>query len=121
MSNWSDTCAKMMKTLCDVTDYDDSGFELRGYSGIIRIKGERIRLYQSRLSLTEPDSGFEWSSLEEQEIERPAPTSTYVDALAELIDALEGKATLRSDGAVGRLLEEARIRPLAEDRVDLAR
>lgn len=86
----------------ELTKYDDSGFELRGYSGIIRIKGERIRLYQSRLSLTEPDSGFEWSNLEEQEVEQPAPKSTYVEALAELIDALEGKAALRSDGAVGR-------------------
>ena len=30
MSNWSDTCAKMMKTLCDVTDYDDSDLPLLG-------------------------------------------------------------------------------------------
>ena len=30
MSNWSDTCAKMMKTLCDVTDYDDSDLALLG-------------------------------------------------------------------------------------------
>ena len=57
---------------------------------------------QSGFSMTEPDSGFEWSSLEESEIERPAATSTYVEALAELIDALEGRGTLRSDGAVGR-------------------
>ena len=30
MSNWSDTCAKMVKTLCDVTDYDDSDLPLLG-------------------------------------------------------------------------------------------
>ena len=86
----------------ELTEYDESGFELRGYSGVIRIKAERVQLFQSQLSMTEPDSGFEWSSLEESEIERPAATSTYVEALAELIDALEGRGTLRSDGAVGR-------------------
>ena len=86
----------------ELTEYDESGFELRGYAGVIRIKAERVQLFQSQLSMTEPDSGFEWSSLEESEIERPAATSTYVEALAELIDALEGRGTLRSDGAVGR-------------------
>ena len=30
MSNWSETCAKMVKTLCDVTDYDDSDLPLLG-------------------------------------------------------------------------------------------
>ena len=30
MSNWSDTCAKMVTTLCDVTDYDDSDLPLLG-------------------------------------------------------------------------------------------
>ena len=52
--------------------------------------------------MSEPDSGFEWSALEEVVVERPAPCSSYVEALAELIDALEDKGTLRSDGAVGR-------------------
>ncbi len=35
------------------------------------------------------------------EVEHPAQNSTYVAALEELIDAVEGKRLLRSDGKVG--------------------
>ena len=36
------------------------------------------------------------------EVEHPPPSSPYVAALNEHADALEGKASLRSDGEVGR-------------------
>jgi predicted dehydrogenase len=86
----------------ELTQYTDHAFELRGTTGLIRMDPEEVRLFQSKVSLSEPDSGFEWSSLKEIEIDRPTPASTYVSALAELIDALEGKGALRSDGEVGR-------------------
>ena len=50
----------------------------------------------------EPDSGFQWSTLKETDVQSPEPVSTYVIALEELIAALEGTGTLRSDGKVGR-------------------
>jgi predicted dehydrogenase len=68
----------------------------------MRFKGERLELLQSRLDAHEPHSGFQWRSLEARPVERPAPASTYVLALEELIAALEGTGALRSDGAVGR-------------------
>ena len=85
----------------ELTQYNDNAFELRGSTGLIRMDLEQVRLFQSKVALSEPDSGFEWSSLEEVEVERPAPVSTYVAALSELIDALEGHGTLRSDGSRG--------------------
>ena len=36
------------------------------------------------------------------EVERPEPVSTYVEALSELLEAMEGRGQLRSDGAIGR-------------------
>ncbi|MEE3258293.1 MAG: Gfo/Idh/MocA family oxidoreductase [Candidatus Latescibacterota bacterium] len=86
----------------ELTQYSDHAFELRGTTGLIRMDPEQVCLFQSKVSMSEPDSGFEWSSLEEVKVERPAPASTYVAALAELVDTLEGKGSLRSDGAVGR-------------------
>ena len=86
----------------ELSDYTDHAFELRGAKGVLRVAGEKVQLLQSKLALAEPDSGFEWSRLQEIEIEHPAPASTYVEALAELIAALEGNGALRSDGEVGR-------------------
>ncbi len=86
----------------ELTDYTDHSFELRGSQGVIRMHGEKAQLLQSQLALSEPDSGFEWSRLQETEVEHPAPASTYVEALGELVDALEGKAKLRNDGSTGR-------------------
>ena len=86
----------------ELTEYTDHAFELRGEKGIIRIQGEQVQLLQSQLALSEPDSGFEWSRLQESSINRPPAASTYVEALEELINALEGNASLRSDGRVGR-------------------
>ncbi|MDA0350237.1 MAG: Gfo/Idh/MocA family oxidoreductase, partial [Verrucomicrobia bacterium] len=85
----------------ELTDYTDHGFELRGEKGTLRIYREKVELQESRLVRTEKESGFEWSRLHSVELEHPAPASTYVEALAELVATLEGKATLRSDGAVG--------------------
>ena len=86
----------------ELTTYSDHGFELRGSTGIIRMSGEQVHLQQSQQGMYEPDSGFQWSDLQAAEIERPAPASTYVAALAELLAALDGEGTLRSDGRVGR-------------------
>ncbi|MBT6620539.1 MAG: Gfo/Idh/MocA family oxidoreductase [Gemmatimonadetes bacterium] len=86
----------------ELTKYTDHAFELRGTTGLIRMDAEQVHLFQCKVSMSEPDSGFEWSALEEVAVERPAPCSSYVEALAELINALEDKGTLRSDGAVGR-------------------
>ena len=86
----------------ELTEYSNSGFELRGTSGVIRFESERVHLFQAEQGVYEPESGFQWSSLVPAEAEHPPPSSTYVTALEELVDALEGKATLRSDGAVGR-------------------
>ena len=59
-------------------------------------------MLQSQLALSEPNSGFEWNHLQEQPVDHPPTASTYVEALGELINTLEGKASLRSDGHVGR-------------------
>jgi predicted dehydrogenase len=86
----------------ELTRYSDLSFELRGSEGVIRMIGEEVRLFQSTPDMEEPDSGFKWSALEEQPVERPASASSYVTALAELVDALQNKGSLRSDGQVGR-------------------
>ena len=92
----------------ELTEYTDSAFELRGTTGVIRFDQERVHLFQSVQDVYEPDSGFQWSSLQSTAVEHPASVSTYVVALAELVAALEGQAThgnsvsIRSDGRVGR-------------------
>ena len=86
----------------ELTEYNDSAFELRGTTGIIRIDQETVHLFQSAQDVYEPDSGFQWSSLQPREVDRSTPTSSYVTALEELVTALEGHGELRSDGRVGQ-------------------
>ena len=86
----------------ELTNYTDTDFQLRGDNGVIHLAWEKVRLMQPIEDDYEPDTGFQWSSLQEVEVDRPAPVSTYVLALEELIAALEGKGSLRSDGRVGR-------------------
>ena len=86
----------------ELSEYSDNGFELRGTRGVIRFVREQVQLFQSEQDMYEPDSGFQWSSLRPRQVERPASASTYVAALQELVDALEGRGTLRSEGRVGR-------------------
>ena len=86
----------------ELTNYTDNAFELRGTTGIIRMVGEQVHLLQSHQDVYEPDSGFQWSALRPADIERPAPASSYVIALEELLQALQGAGTPRSDGVVGR-------------------
>ena len=86
----------------ELTEYTDLAFELRGTTGVIRFEKEQVRLFQSEQSKYEPESGFQWSALKEKEVEHPPENSSYVAALDELLDALEGKGTLRSDGEIGR-------------------
>ena len=86
----------------ELTVYTDHAFELRGTTGVIRMTGEQVHLSQARQDWHEPDSGFQWSSLQPVEVERPEPVSTYVEALSELLEAMEGRGQLRSDGAIGR-------------------
>lgn len=86
----------------ELTEYTENSFELRGSIGVIRLVDEQVVLMQSHRDIYEPDSGFQWSALRPTELERPPAASTYVAALAELIDALDGGGALRSDGTVGR-------------------
>ena len=86
----------------ELTEYTDNAFELRGTTGIIRMVNEQVILLQSHRDVYEPDSGFQWSSLRPTAIERPTPASSYVIALGELVQALEGTGSLRSNGIVGR-------------------
>ena len=86
----------------ELTTYTDHAFTLRGTTGVLHMQGEEVHLRQARQDMYEPDSGFQWSSLQPVTIERPAPASTYVAALDELLAALDGHGQLRSDGAVGR-------------------
>ncbi|AWT60002.1 MAG: Myo-inositol 2-dehydrogenase [Candidatus Moanabacter tarae] len=86
----------------ELTSYSNHGFELRGTEGVIRFDSERVRLYQSQQDMYEPESGFQWSSLQEKEVLHPEAASTYVLGLGELLDALNGRGLLRSDGLVGR-------------------
>ena len=86
----------------ELSEYTDSGFELRGTTGVIRFESERVHLFQSERGDYEPETEFQWYSLAPSAVEHPSPNSPYVTALGELADALEGKATLRSDGQVGR-------------------
>ena len=86
----------------ELTDYEYCSFMLSGSSGVIRMQDERVRLQQSQPAGSEPDSGFQWRQLTESPVEPPADTSSYSVALDELLNALEGKAELCSDGRVGR-------------------
>jgi len=86
----------------ELTSYTDSDFQLRGDNGVIHLASDKVRLMQPVEDDYEPDTGFQWSSLQEVEVDHPAPVSTYVVALEELVAALEGKGELRSDGRVGR-------------------
>ncbi len=86
----------------ELSDYTDTDFQLRGSRGVISMAWEKLRLYESVAGDYEPDSGFQWNSLKEREVDSPQPVSTYVVALEELVAALEGNGGLRSDGVVGR-------------------
>ena len=86
----------------ELTEYSDNAFELRGSTGVIRMISERVQLYQSRPGDYEPDSGFQWAALEPVDVEHPEPASSYSVALDELLGALDGGGSLRSDGGVGR-------------------
>ena len=86
----------------ELTDYEFCTFMLSGASGVIRMQDERVRLLQSQPAGSEPDSGFQWRQLSASPVAPPADASSYSVALDELLDALEGKAELRSDGRVGR-------------------
>ena len=86
----------------ELTEYSDNAFELRGSTGVIRMISERVQLYQSRPGDYEPDSGFRWAALEPVDVEPPEPASSYSVALDELLGALDGGGSLRSDGRVGR-------------------
>ena len=86
----------------ELTEYEDAGMELRGSTGVIRMDGNGLKLFQSHQDVYEPDSGFQWSTLKPQELDLPPSNSSYVSALEELYEALEGKYSLRSDGVVGR-------------------
>ncbi len=91
-------------TICgaELTVYTDLAFELRGTTGVLRMLPETVHLWAAQKGNYEPDSGFQWSGLQPQSLERPAPSSTYVTALDELVAAIDGHGRLRSDGAVGR-------------------
>ena len=86
----------------ELSDYENHSFLLSGSTGVIRMQGEQVHLFRSHPGDIEPDSGFAWRELAEAPEERPAAASTYCAALDELLDALEGTGTLRSDGRVGR-------------------
>lgn len=87
----------------ELTNYTDTDFQLRGDNGVIHMACEKVRLMQPVQDDYEPDSGFQWSTLREVEVDHPAPVSTYVLALEEVISALEGNGELTSsDGRVGR-------------------
>jgi len=86
----------------ELTVYSDHAFELRGSTGVMRMLPETVFLWAAHKSTYEPDSGFQWSGLQPQTLEHPAPTSTYVAALDELVAALDGHGELCSDGEVGR-------------------
>lgn len=86
----------------ELSTYTEHAFELRGSEGVMRLQKEKLHLFTATPAMREPDSGFEWSALEEREVEHPEPASSYVLALAEMVDALEGQGVLRSDGDAGR-------------------
>ena len=86
----------------ELTVYSDLAFELRGSTGVIRMLPETVHLWAAQRGMYEPDSGFQWSGLQAQSLDRPATASTYVAALEELVDALDGHGEMRSDGNVGR-------------------
>jgi predicted dehydrogenase len=86
----------------ELTTYGDNAFELRGSEGVILMKGEQVQLSKAEKEMYEPDSGFQWSTLEARQVDHPAPISTYVAALDELVAALTGNGSMRSDGLVGR-------------------
>ena len=86
----------------ELTVYTDLAFELRGTTGVLRMLPETVHLWAATRGAYEPDSGFQWSGLQPQPLERPAPASTYELALDELVAALDHDGELRSDGEVGR-------------------
>ena len=68
----------------ELSDYDDSGMELRGSTGVIRYGRSGFELLQSEPDVYEPDSGFQWSTLQPRDMDLPPEGSTYVAALEEL-------------------------------------
>ena len=74
--------------------------ELRGSTGVIRYGRNGFELLQSEPDVYEPDSGFQWSTLQPRDMDLPPEGSTYVAALEELAGALDGKNTVRSTGEV---------------------
>jgi predicted dehydrogenase len=86
----------------ELSNYTDTDFQLRGDNGVIHLAWEKVRLMEPVKDDYEADTGFQWSSLQEVAVDHPAPVSTYVLALEELVAALEGRGDLRSDGRVGR-------------------
>ena len=86
----------------ELSEYTNLAFELRGTTGVLRMEQEKVQLYQAEECMYEPDSGFQWKSPKLTDVEHAEPSSSYVTALRELLGALDGKATLRSDGRVGR-------------------
>ena len=91
-------------TICgaELTVYSDLAFELRGTTGVIRMQPEICHLWAAQKGAYEPDSGFQWSGLQPQALDRPPVSSTYVIALEELLDGLDGRGQMRSDGETGR-------------------
>ena len=87
----------------ELSEYDDSGMELRGSTGVIRygrsglraapVRAGRLRAGQ-RLPVEHAAAAGTWNM--------PPDNSTYVSALEELAGALDGGNALRSDGEVGR-------------------
>ena len=86
----------------ELTEYTDNAFELRGTTGVIRMANEQVVLLQAHQDVYEPDSEFQWSSLQPLEVGRPQLSSSYVVALEELLQSLNGEAEMRSGGLVGR-------------------
>jgi predicted dehydrogenase len=88
------------------TEYMRFELDLQGTTGMIRLGNDTAEISHAKLVSFEaaraetPD--FEWQVLETEPLPEPASAPAFAIAARELIDALEGRATISSTGADGR-------------------
>jgi predicted dehydrogenase len=90
----------------ELTDYVRFEIDLQGTSGTLRLGMDQFEIGRAKPvsfeAAREDTPGFEWQVLETEPLpDLPAPPA-FAIAARELVDTLEGRATISSTGADGR-------------------
>ena len=90
----------------ELTDYVRFEIDLQGTRGTLRLGMDEFAIARARLASFEPARAdtpdFEWQVLETEPLAVPPGPPPFAIAARELVDALEGRATISSTGADGR-------------------